>query len=350
MNQVIMEGPVRTNKSGIAIVNGEGRILDINQRFCWLTGVSEESRGSRIFDLVADWKPSGLEEGIRMLARSSCPERLSMELMCRDHKFRADLFRLPWGDQDRLMISLTEADDTTNVEKLNWASTQNALRSRFDHDVRSRLNVILGYCAMLIEDLSMQDDADEAVEDLRCIVSAGNDLLALNRKNSDLQRLVQGNLEVNVQETYPADVLADLLKTIRGKFPRHNIVLEADDHTVRTDTDLFTRLVDTMMFRIAQEVSPESRIKVTAYRDEQSGAYRVFFACSVAARMTADREKLQNVIYQILRRTKSDSRVPDLDLFYMDTLCGLLNAGLEASFDEDSGQGAIKIELPGDDE
>ncbi|MBD3648073.1 MAG: hypothetical protein HUJ31_11625, partial [Pseudomonadales bacterium] len=269
MNEMLIEEPMRAATSGIAIVDPEGRILEVNQRFGWLTGIPEDSRGVRIFDLIGSPEQSGLKEGLRMLSRTSCPERLSMDLTCRGTRFRCQLYRLPSEEEERLMITLIEAEDTRKVETLQWASTQDALRSRFDHDVRSRLNVILGYCAMLIDDLSMQDHSDEAVEDLRCIVAAGNDLLALNRKNSDLQRLIQGKLELDIREIYPTDVLADVIKSIRSNFPEHTVVLDADDNSFETDPGLFGKLMDTVLFRLCQELSAESRIKVSGRRDEE---------------------------------------------------------------------------------
>ncbi len=341
--------PVQVSRPGMAIIDAEGNIIDRNSRFCWLVDIPEDARPGRLDELIDCSANQSLLKAIEALSDCACPESVSMELkVCtttHNSKLSARVARLP-GESGHSLLILEDAVNGQCVDTLQWTSTQWAMRSRFDHDFRSRLNVIFGYCSMLMEDLSERDDTSEMVEDLKCIVGAGNDLLSLNCKNSDLLSLSEGTWETNREEILPANVLADVVKELRGRFSEHEFHLEVDDASVLADGELMSKLIGSIIFKLCQETSAGSRIRISASMDTEYPTYRILVTCMPVGRGGQDREKLRNLIDQTLNRIKSDSSVPNLDLFYADTLCELMGTRLQARFDDHAGKASYKIELP----
>lgn len=349
--QGIAEAPIQVSRAGMAVVDESGRLIESNQRFSSLLH-APPAAGS-LEDCIDCAANPVLGKGMEVLSNSSCLETVSMELKATNsaqrNTLRATLSRLPNNGDDqqfRFLLILEEMAQPEPGSMFHQVDIQKAIRSRFDHDLRSRLNVILGYCSMMIEDLSDKDGTEEMIEDLKCIATAGNDLFSLNGKTSDLLSLIQGSWEARPEEILPANTLADTVKNLRSKFPEHTFWLEADDSTVWADANILSKLVSSLIFRLCQELSGGCKIRITAEQKVASSFYQIAITCTPAARMPADREKLDSLIGQVQARTKSDSGVPNLDLFYADTLCEVLGARVEADFDPNNGHGVYRIELP----
>lgn len=349
--QGYFEAPIQLGKVGMAVVDGTGQLIESNQRFCSMIHAPQDA-GS-LEDCIDYAANVALGKGMEVLSNSACLECVSMELKVaspdQNKALSATLSRLPDKVDERDARYLMMIEETLQPERggaIQQADVQRAIRARFDHDLRSRLNVILGYCSMMIEELADKDSAEEMVEDLKCIATAGNDLLLLNGKTSDLLALVQGSRDADPEEILPANIMADTVKNIRPRFPDHTFWLDADDSTVWTDGEILSKLVGSLISRLCQELSGGSRIRVTAAQKTDPGFYEIVIVCTPSARIASDREKLQNLVGQLRERTQSDSGVPNLDLFYVDTLCETLGARVEANFDQDNGQGSYRIELP----
>lgn len=349
--QGYFEAPIQVSKVGMAVVDGTGKLIESNQRFCSLMHAPQDAES--LEDCIDYAANPALGKGMEVLSRSACLESVSMELKAanahQDKALSATLSRLPDQAGEREARYLMMIEETLQPERggaIQQADIQRAIQARFDHDLRSRLNVILGYCSMMIEDLADKDGADEMVEDLKCIATAGNDLLSLNGKTSDLLALIQGSRDTDPEEILPANIMADTVKNIRSRFPEHTFWLDADESTIWTDAEILSKLVSSLIFRLCQELSSGCKIRITAAQKTDPGFYQIVIACTPSARIASDREKLQNLIGQLRERTQSDSGVPNLDLFYVDTLCEILGARVEANFDQDNGQGSYRIELP----
>lgn len=345
------EAPIQVSRAGMAVVDVNGKLIESNQRFSSL--VHAPTAAGSLEDCIDYAANPVLGKGMEVLSNSSCLETVSMELKvagsAQGNTLKAILSRLPNkvdGHQLRFLMMVEEIDQPEPGSVFHQADVQKAIRSRFDHDLRSRLNVILGYCSMMIEDLSDKDGYDEMIEDLKCIATAGNDLISLNGKTSDLLSLIQGGWEARPEEILPANILADTVKNLRSKFPEHTFWLEADDTTVWADANILSKLVSSLIFRLCQELSDGCKIRITAEQKVTSGFYQIVISCTPGARMPADREKLESLIRQVQARTKSDSAVPNLDLFYTDTLCEVLGGRVEADLDQNNSQGSYRIELP----
>ncbi|MEX2488598.1 MAG: hypothetical protein WD356_03650 [Pseudomonadales bacterium] len=335
----------------MAIIDESRRLIESNQRFSALVNASPDEQ--KPGDWIDAAENPALGKAMEVLKNSVCPECVSMELkpVAPDTgPLKATLSRLPGSNSDaelRFLLMVENQPRQRSGNGLAQAATRKAILSRFDHDLRSRLNVISGYCAMVMEDLAEKDDADAMIEDLRCIATAGNELLSLNQKTSDLLGLIQGDWEASLEDILPANILADVIKDIRPKFSLHTFSLEADDSTIRTDAKMLSRLVSSVIFLLCRELSDGCKLRIIAgLNNTLEEDYEITINCTPSAKVAADRVVLENLMEQLRQRTQADSRIPNLDLFYMDTLSEALGARMEADFDPDSGKLGYRINLP----
>lgn len=341
----------QVNGPGMAIIDETGQLIESNQRFGFLVNASSDEQSSRGWIDAAE-NPA-LGRAMEVLKNSVCPECVSMELKpVRQNTgpLKATLSHLPGCNSDeglRFLLMVEGQADEPHDNGPAQADTQKAILSRFDHDLRSRLNVISGYCAMVMEDLAEKDDAGEMIEDLRCIETAANELLSLNQNTSDLLGLIRGDWQTSREDVLPANILADVIKDIRPKLSLHTFWLEADDSTVRADARMLSKLVSSVISLLCRNLSEGCKLRISAGPKTSEEGYEITINCTPSAKVAADQVALENLLEQLRQRTRRDFRVPNLDLFYTDTLCEALGARMEADYAPDSGKLAYRINLPG---
>ncbi len=110
-----------------------------------------------------------------------------------------------------------------HAEKANLAKS--AFLSNMSREIRSPLDIVLGYADLLIETPNLEPNY---VRDLRRIRTSGQHLLDLINEILDLSRIESGHLEINRQEVLFAELLAIVDDTIRPLADKNDNRLEIE--------------------------------------------------------------------------------------------------------------------------
>ena len=207
------------------------------------------------------------------------------------------------------------------VEK---ARTLKLIRSRLDHDLRSNLNVILGYCSMLKEELSSRQVTPGMIEDLGFIEAAGKDLLQMNDRIGDLVALQEG-------EWKPANTGLDLDRIVdaiahklSARFPGLNIELNGSANLDHGDSAATTRLLFSIMDALcrATSVVPGLSIELSASGDDATVDVR----CIMDAAPEPEQRKLVRILEGLQETVSELTSIQDFDNYYCSTMRELTGA------------------------
>jgi signal transduction histidine kinase len=112
-------------------------------------------------------------------------------------------------------------------ERLEQADRhKSAFLANMSHELRTPLNSIIGYTALLLDDAETL--TDEQREDLGLIRSSGTHLLALISDLLDLSRIEAGRLELNHTTVDVAQLLGDVVASLRPQVEKSNVQLVVD--------------------------------------------------------------------------------------------------------------------------
>ena len=127
----------------------------------------------------------------------------------------------------RDVTSRVEAEQELKVkhreltEARDQALAANRAKSQFlaniSHELRTPLNAIIGYSEMLSED-AQDDGQTELVDDLGKITKAGRHLLELINDVLDISKIEAGRMEVFVEDFKVADLVMDVISTVKPMF------------------------------------------------------------------------------------------------------------------------------------
>lgn len=147
-------------------------------------------------------------------------------------------------EKERTERALAEAERQRERAEEAGRAAEEANRTKSDflamtsHELRTPLNAILGYSELLMEEIS-ERRLPGLAEDVEKVHSAGRHLLGLINDLLDLSRLEAGKLELSVEETELAPLLAGVVTTMRPLVERNRnrFVVEGADGAGRLVTD-----------------------------------------------------------------------------------------------------------------
>jgi signal transduction histidine kinase len=103
---------------------------------------------------------------------------------------------------------------TQEVDLANRAKSE--FLAKMSHELRTPLNAVIGYSAMLLEDME-EAGHDQQCEDLEKIQHAGQHLLNLINDLLDLSKLDVGKMECNVEPLDVRTLIDDVTASYRGQ-------------------------------------------------------------------------------------------------------------------------------------
>lgn len=127
-----------------------------------------------------------------------------------------------------------EKADQANRSKTNFLANMS-------HELRTPLNAIIGYSEMIIEDYREEKtlDEDQAIDDLKRILSAGRHLLQLINDVLDLAKIESGNMTVFNETFDSVEIIEELLTTMSpiARKSGNTLVLEKSENIPKLYND-----------------------------------------------------------------------------------------------------------------
>lgn len=183
------------------------------------------------------------------------------------------------------LIDLRRNDIAASVGALvrarNSAESANLAKSQFlsnmSHELRTPLNAIIGYAEMLQED--PDDEGDKAaVKDFDRILAASRHLLGLIGEVLDLSKIEAGRMDVVAAPFDPAEVLDELIQTVRPLAEQNETEIILSGHTdgiVNTDATKFRQCVLNLLSN-ACKFTHDGKIDAVFERRLRNGVDHVF--------------------------------------------------------------------------
>jgi PAS domain S-box-containing protein len=123
---------LRTTQDGYWLVEPSGRLLDVNDTYCRMTGYTrEELLGFSVSDLEARETPAETEQHLRRLIESQA-ERFESQHRARDGRlFDVEVSTSYWAGADRIIAFIRDTRDRKEAERAR-NETESRLRQVFD--------------------------------------------------------------------------------------------------------------------------------------------------------------------------------------------------------------------------
>lgn len=201
------------------------------------------------------------------------------------------------------------------------------IRAKIDHDLRSSLNVILGYCSILEDET--EPGRDNITECLHYIRAAGEDLLRLNNQVEDLVKIERNQWQSNQVEVDLEFTLAQIVDTVQRLFQNHTINVTGSAQ-ITGDEFALSRLIESLLISICRATVDGCTISITVSEEEKSTV--ISLRCEVET--SAYGRDLASTLARMADHQNPSSNIRDFDAYYIGTLASAINATLASSPDE----------------
>lgn len=177
------------------------------------------------------------------------------------------------------------------------------LRRKMDHDVRSIMNVVLGYCSFLTEQADADPALNEIAGDLHSIRMTSVELLRLNHQIDQLYTISRREWHADAGVINLAALLQEVIDDLRGRYSESSIVIYGDALVSTRDTMAARSLLESVLTNLAASLMKDVDIVATIRAGSQPS---VEFA--PARELTSSESRRVQTALEML-----ESETPDLD-------------------------------------
>ncbi|MFB2878237.1 ATP-binding protein [Floridanema aerugineum] len=242
-SEALFRGVFESNIMGIFFWDNTGKILDVNEKFCRMTGYSrEELIAEKIYyHNITPLEYQELEaEKLECLQKTGSCAPFAKEYICKNGKRLPILLAVAYlpGSRDRGVAFVLDISEQKQLEKerekllleaqtsREEAEIANLTKDKFlaivSHELRSPLTTILGWATLLRTrnfDNNTIQNALEAIErNAKIQNKIIDDLL-------DLSRIIRGNLHISINQVNMANVIDATITNLQLSAEEKNIKL-----------------------------------------------------------------------------------------------------------------------------
>lgn len=194
---------------------------------------------------------------------------------------------------------------------------QKMIRAKLDHDLRSNLNVVLGYSAMLKEEIGTEDGGDSA-QDLDCIAAAGRELLHLNDQVEDLNHLYANEWRASTDKVAVGDLLAEVNVMLKERYPTHEITLTGAANAEGMDHIAIQKIFDGLVSGLCK-YTPQGATIIAQVKATKDASIDII--CDPGSQNAADEGRLHAHLERLVAPVLQMSDIKDFEPYYLTTLC-----------------------------
>jgi PAS domain S-box-containing protein len=247
---------LKTATDGFWTVNKDGRLLEVNDAYCSMTGFSrEELLNMRIPDLEAKEASEDTRQHIEKIIAQG-HDRFETKHRCKDGciiDVEISTQYMPLVDQ-MFVVFVKDISERKRIEADLLAAKEEAERannaksqflSGVSHELRTPLNAILGFAQLL--EMNANLNSSEQNEYVQHIMTAGGQLLALVNEVLDLSRIDAGKTEFNIRPLRIAEIASSCVDQVSVAMQdKNNIMIE---NTIK-DTSILVQADDLRMRQV----------------------------------------------------------------------------------------------------
>lgn len=193
------------------------------------------------------------------------------------------------------------------------------IRAKLDHDLRSNLNVVLGYSAMLKEEICDGTDGD-TTRDLDSIAAAGRELLHLNNQVEDLNQLYAGQWNTSTTKIALEDLIGQAQMALTERYPTHELKLTGEASLEGIDHTAIERIFDALVSGLCK-YTPHGATISSQVNGSQAGTIRVDINCDPHVQEAGDKKRLNEHLQRLVEPVLQMSDIKDFEPYYLTTLC-----------------------------
>ncbi|WP_051231420.1 ATP-binding protein [Kaistia adipata] len=235
-----LEAILDTATDGVAVVDGEGRIVRINRSAEALFGVetrdvaglpfthllAEESRKSALDyleGLAQNGVASLLNDGREVIGRvpqgGLIPLFMTMGRLGETGKFCAVLRDITqWKNAEEELINARRAAETASMQKSDFLA-------KVSHEIRTPLNAIIGFSEVMMEERFGPIGTERYKQYLRDIHVSGAHLMSLLNDLLDLSKIEAGKMELNFEAVALNDIVMECVALMQPQANRERIII-----------------------------------------------------------------------------------------------------------------------------